>query len=125
MLGKYLAWVKAEVGHGKFLPWLNEHVKAFSQQTASNFMRFAAQCEETKTLLIYEPGKLPIIGNLELTLRQAKEIKAARRAERIAEATQEGRKERRAAEGEVRKVLIQEGLAVRFDGGKKVKDWCR
>jgi len=28
------------------------------------------------------------------------------------------------AEGEMRKVLIQEGLAVRYDGGKKVKEWC-
>jgi len=28
------------------------------------------------------------------------------------------------AEGEMREVLIQEGLAVPYDGGTKVKDWC-
>ncbi len=27
-------------------------------------------------------------------------------------------------EAEVRKVLIQEGLAVRYDGGAKTKEWC-
>jgi len=28
------------------------------------------------------------------------------------------------AEGGVREVLIQEGLAVVYDGGRKAKDWC-
>jgi len=28
------------------------------------------------------------------------------------------------AEGEMRKVLIQEGLAVVYDGSTKGKDWC-
>ena len=120
-IGKYLAWVKAEVGYGKFVGWLDGNIKTFSQRTTYNFMRFTNVCDKKGKLLPYEPSSFATVAKLEYAdesavLQKAKEIKGERRAERIAEATQEGRKERRAAEGEVRKVLIQEWLAVVYDG---------
>ena len=43
LVGRTLLWVKKEVGHGKFLKWLEGNVW-FGQPTAYHMMRFANAC---------------------------------------------------------------------------------
>lgn len=56
LVGRTLLWVKKEVGHGKFLPWLEKNVW-FGATTASHMMRFAQECTESGSLAEYHHGK--------------------------------------------------------------------
>jgi 5-methylcytosine-specific restriction endonuclease McrA len=54
-IGELLVEQKARLHHGRWLPWIKEHLP-FSQQTASNYIRVYSN-----------RAKLPTVGNLELT----------------------------------------------------------
>lgn len=76
LVGKHLAWVKKEVGHGKFGKWLADNVW-FKQQTASAMMRFTKRCEKNSMLLEYHGhvGESKIVLNTNLK-PQASHLKA-------------------------------------------------
>ncbi|MFB3110866.1 MAG: DUF3102 domain-containing protein [Gemmatimonadales bacterium] len=65
LIGKHLVWVKAQVGHGDFLPWIGQNLRRFSERTAQNLMAFARQCDGAGVLEDYHPGKNATIADLE------------------------------------------------------------
>src|SRR5262245_7085361 len=57
LLGRYLSWVRQQVGRGKFTRWIEANVW-FSYDTAARMMGFAKRCDSgTGRLLAYQPGK--------------------------------------------------------------------
>ena len=68
IVGELLTRKKAEVGHGNFLPWLAENVKAFGDRTAAHYMkayRYSNTCTNLdKTLTSYSIRNLRQITNL-------------------------------------------------------------
>lgn len=63
IIGRTLQWVKAEVGHGNFVAWVDESVW-FAPSTARNFMAFARECVGAARQMEYHPGKTPTVGVL-------------------------------------------------------------
>lgn len=63
LVGCHLIWVKKQVGHGAFLPWVDKKVW-FAERTARNFIMFAERCLKKNQLLRYLPGKSAIIADL-------------------------------------------------------------
>jgi len=55
-IGKILIWVKGELPHGAFIPWIEENVP-FTRRTATNFMRFAERCDEQGLIIEYHPSR--------------------------------------------------------------------
>jgi hypothetical protein len=60
LVGRDLLWVKRQLRHRDFTPWLLDNVKLFSARTARRLMAFAKRCMKENRLLRYEPGK-PVI----------------------------------------------------------------
>jgi len=56
LVGKDLIWVKEHLGHGDFIPWIDNNVW-FGIKTADRFMEFAKRCDKEKYLLEYHPRK--------------------------------------------------------------------
>jgi len=50
--GVYFSGVKKEVGHGKFLAWINANTR-WTDRTVQNYMKYAEQCERAGCLLKY------------------------------------------------------------------------
>jgi hypothetical protein len=69
-IGRMLEEQKAELKHGDFLPWIKMNC-AFSQQTASNYMRLYAYSD-----------KLPSVGNLQDAYNQIEQIEAREKEEK-------------------------------------------
>src|SRR5262245_35429387 len=63
LVGRTLLWVKKKLGHGEFLPWLEENVW-FSQPTAGHMMRFATRCLKAGEIGEYHRPKLVGATNL-------------------------------------------------------------
>ena len=63
IIGKTLAWVKDEVGHGNFISWVKENVW-FAERTARNFMAFAETCDAACAQVEYTPSKTATIAVL-------------------------------------------------------------
>jgi len=53
IVGKILIWTKKKIGHGAFLPWIEENVW-FSEGTAKRFIRFSKICDKENKLLEYD-----------------------------------------------------------------------
>jgi len=70
LVGQHLRWVKDELPHGEFIPWIEKNLW-FTDRTARALMAFSVRCEEAGKItgLIYdkseessdfnEPSKLP------------------------------------------------------------------
>ena len=56
LLGKCLMWVKDEVGHGNFLPWVEKNLW-FGERTARRMIEFAERCDKSRFLLEYHQAK--------------------------------------------------------------------
>ena len=54
LIGSNLAWVKSQLKHGAFIPWIEKNVW-FSQTTAGRFIKFATECNEAARLMDYAP----------------------------------------------------------------------
>jgi len=52
LVGKDLKWVKKQLKHEEFLPWINDNLW-FGERTAQHFMRFAKECDDKGNLLEY------------------------------------------------------------------------
>ena len=63
LVGRTLLWVKEEVGHGEFLPWLESNVW-FGHKTATSMMRFASRCDKEGATVEYHPGKCVTVTHL-------------------------------------------------------------
>jgi len=53
------------VGHGDFISWIEENVRAFGERTARNLMAFAERCDRAGLLEEYHPGKTATVAELE------------------------------------------------------------
>ncbi len=56
--GVYFSWVKKQVGHGKFLPWIKDNTQ-WSHKTVRNYCKFAEACVSAGRLLTYRPSGEP------------------------------------------------------------------
>ena len=56
-MGNQLISVKAKIGHGNFLPWIDAEF-GWTRQTARNFIRVADQFSNVQSLDIYQPSAL-------------------------------------------------------------------
>jgi len=54
-IGQHFRFVKSHVGHRNFLPWLEEHIQAFTPKTAQRYMKFAKECAVEGQLIPYDP----------------------------------------------------------------------
>jgi len=57
-VGTCLIFIKKEVGHSNFGPWLKEHIHLFAYRTARRYMKFAKACDREGRILPYESLKL-------------------------------------------------------------------
>jgi hypothetical protein len=57
--GVYFAWVKKNVGHGKFGRWIEVFTR-WSDKTVERYMTFAEECIKADQLLIYRPSAAKI-----------------------------------------------------------------
>ena len=64
-IGKHLRFVKTKVGHKNFLPWLAEHIQAFTRMTATRYMNFSKDCDRVGRLVPYDPSKSNKLLHLE------------------------------------------------------------
>ena len=55
----YFAWVKKNVGHGKFGRWIEVFTRS-SDKTVERYMAFAEECIKADQLLIYRPSAAKI-----------------------------------------------------------------
>ena len=53
LIGCNLAWVKSQLKHGDFIPWIDKHVW-FAKSTAEKFMNFGHKCIVANQLLPYQ-----------------------------------------------------------------------
>ncbi len=72
LVGRTLLWVKKEVGHGKFLKWLEGNVW-FGQPTAYHMMRFANACIKQGQLSEYHGHRTKLLpgNNLPTPMRKS------------------------------------------------------
>lgn len=64
LVGKHLNWVKANVGHGNFLPWIESQI-AMSERAARYWMTFAIRCDSAGRLLPAITEKSANLADLE------------------------------------------------------------
>lgn len=55
--GVYFGYVKKELGHGNFLPWVEDNIKRWDYRTVRRFMSYAEKCLTRGHLLPYQPSK--------------------------------------------------------------------
>jgi Protein of unknown function (DUF3102) len=70
IIGKTLLWVKQQVGHGKFLSWLQKNVW-FGQRTARYMMKFAQNCAHSNILVEYHGYRAKPAFNADLAIVKA------------------------------------------------------
>lgn len=56
LIGCNLIWVKSQLKHGEFIPWIDENVW-FTRRSATNFINFASKCNREQRLLNYQPSR--------------------------------------------------------------------
>ena len=54
LVGKALAWVKENIGHGNYGKWIEKNVW-FSQDTAERYVKFTEKCDERGLIIEYSP----------------------------------------------------------------------
>jgi len=63
VVGRHLLWVKKEVAHGTFLPWIEQNIW-FGSRTSTNMMRYAERCIKAEQTLEYHPRKSETVSDL-------------------------------------------------------------